>query len=173
MSSRPKPWYSERDCLVCTRSALSFCRNPLYSLAHAMWVKWWHHAKFQHFQSSFCSDFQFHGHFALYGKWLKNSTWCQKVLGIDGVALYGVYGTQKRLELYKFKKMKCPCNRWVLVRNLDTSKEIVQFVHEVRPVFAITLSTVLHTLCGWNDDTMPSFDIFRVHFVVIFNFTVI
>ena len=42
----------------------------------------------------------------------------------------------------KFKKMKCPCNRWVLVRNPDTPKEIVQFVHEVRPVFAATLSTL-------------------------------
>ena len=67
----------------------------------------------------------------------------------------------------------CPCNRWVLVRNPDTPKEIVQFVHEVRPVFAVTLSTLLHILCVWNDDTMPSFNIFRVHFVVIFNFTVI
>ena len=46
----------------------------------------------------------------------------------------------------KFKKMKCPRNRWVLVRNPDTSKEIVQYVHEVRPVFAVTLSTLLHTL---------------------------
>ena len=73
----------------------------------------------------------------------------------------------------KFKKMKCQCNRWVLVRNPDTSKEIVQFVDEVRPVFAVTLSTLLHMLCRWNDDTVPSFNIFRVHFVVIFNFTVI
>ena len=54
MSSRPKPWYSERDCLVCTRSASSFYRNPLYSFAHAMWVKWWYHAKFWHFHISFC-----------------------------------------------------------------------------------------------------------------------
>ena len=72
-----------------------------------------------------------------------------------------------------FKKMKCQSNRWVLVRNLDTPKEIVQFVHEVRPVFAVTLSTLLHMLCGWNDDTMPSVDIFRVQFVVIFYFTII
>ena len=57
--------------------------------------------------------------------------------------------------------------------NPDTPKEIIQFVHEVRPVFAVTLSTLLHMLCGWNDDTMPSSNIFRVHFVVIFNFTVI
>ena len=69
--------------------------------------------------------------------------------------------------------MKCPCNRWVLVKIPNTSKEIMQFVHEVRPVFAVTLYTLLHMLCGWNDDTMPSFEIFRVHFVVILNFTVI
>ena len=62
---RPKPSYFERDCLVCTRSASSFRRNPLYYFAHAMWVKWWYHARFQPFQSSFCSAFQFHGHLAL------------------------------------------------------------------------------------------------------------
>ena len=55
----------------------------------------------------------------------------------------------------------------------DTAKDIVQFVDEVRPVFAVTLSTLSHMLCGWNDDTIPSFNIFTVHFVVIFNFTVI
>ena len=64
MSSRPKPWYSERDCPVCTRGASSFRRDPLYSFAHATRAKWWYHAKFQHFQSSFCSDFQFHRHLA-------------------------------------------------------------------------------------------------------------
>ena len=53
MSSRPKPWYSERDCKVCTRGASSFRRDPLYSFAHAMRAKWRYHAKFQHFQSSF------------------------------------------------------------------------------------------------------------------------
>ena len=84
-----------------------------------------------------------------------------------------VRNAQKVWSCNKFKKMKCQCNRWVLVRNPDTPKEIVQFVHKVRPVFAVTLSTLLHMLCGWNDDTMPSFNIFRVHFVVIFNFTVI
>ena len=47
-----------------------------------------------------------------------------------------------------FKKMKSLCNRRVSVRNPDTSKEIVHFVHEVRPVFAVTLSTLLHMLCG-------------------------
>ena len=47
-----------------------------------------------------------------------------------------------------FQKMKCLCNRCVFVRNPDTSKEIVSFVHEVRPVFAVTLSTLLHMLRG-------------------------
>ena len=61
----PKPWYSKRVCPICTRSASSFCRDPLYSFAHAMRVIWWYHAKFQHFQDLFCSDFQFHGHLAL------------------------------------------------------------------------------------------------------------
>ena len=64
----------------------------------------------------------------------------------------------------KFKKMKCPCNRWVLVRNPDTPKEIAQFVHEVRPVSAITLSTFSHMLYGWNYYTMPTWNLFRVHF---------
>ena len=59
--------------------------------------------------------------------------------------------------------MKCLRNRWVFVLNPDTSKETVQFVHEVHPVFAVTLSTFYHILCVWNDDTMPSFNLFRVH----------
>ena len=59
--------------------------------------------------------------------------------------------------------MKSLCNRRVSVWNPDTSKEIVCFVHEVHPGFALTLSTFLHMLCGWNDDTMPTFNIFRVH----------
>ena len=50
----------------------------------------------------------------------------------------------------------------------DTLKEIVRFVDEVHPVFAVTFSTLSHMLCGSNDDTMPSFNISRVHFVVIF-----
>ena len=57
MSFRPKPWYFERDCPVCKQSASSFCRDPLYFFAHAMRVKWWYHAKFQPFQSSFVELF--------------------------------------------------------------------------------------------------------------------
>ena len=49
-------WY---HCPFCTRSASSFCRNPLNFLAHAMWMKWWYHANFQPFQSSFEMLFNF------------------------------------------------------------------------------------------------------------------
>ena len=63
MSFRLKPLYFERDGPVCTRSASSFCPNPLNFCAHVMWVKWWYHAKFQPFLSS-GSPFQFQGHLA-------------------------------------------------------------------------------------------------------------
>ena len=132
MSSCPKPWYSKRHCPVWTRSASSFFRNPLYSFSHAMWVKWWYHAKFQHFHSSLwfsispsfsslnksvtdwkiandvrmcwklmTSLWMMHTECKnrLEFKWLKKSKWCQNVLEIDDVALNGVYGTQKSLEL--------------------------------------------------------------------------
>ena len=56
------------------------------------------------------------------------------------------------------------CNRRVSVWNSDTSKEIVRFVHKVHPVFAVSLSTFLHMLCGWNGDTMPTWNLLRVHF---------
>ena len=65
MSFRLKPLYFERDGPVCTRSASSFCRNPLNFCAHVMWVKSWYHAKFPSFLSSGCSPFQFQGHLAV------------------------------------------------------------------------------------------------------------
>ena len=43
-----------------------------------------------------------------------------------------------------------------------TSKEMVEFVHEVHPIFAVTLSTFVNVLCWCNDDSMPSFDLFKV-----------
>ena len=49
---------------------------------------------------------------------------------------------RKSLELKYVQKIEFPLyNRHVVVRNADTSKEIVQFVHEVHPVFPVTLST--------------------------------
>ena len=160
MSFRMKSWYFESDCPFCTRSASSFSRDPLYFFAHAMRVKWWYHAKFQPFQSSFEMLFSFRKSERI-EKWWCGFEWC-------------ILNAKKVWSCNKFKKWSAGlCNRWVFVRNPDTSKEIVQFVHEVHPVFAVTISTPLHMLCGWNDDTMPSSNIFRFHFVVIFNFTVI
>ena len=75
-----------------------------------------------------------------------------------------ILNTEKLWISNKFDKMKSHRNRWVSVWNPDTSKEIVNFVHEVHPVFSVTLSTFLHLLCGWNDDTMPTFNLFRFHF---------
>ena len=59
--------------------------------------------------------------------------------------------------------MKSLCNRRVSGWNPDTLKEFVRFVHEAHPAFAVTHSTFLHMLCGYNDDTMPTFNLFRVH----------
>ena len=84
-------------------------------------------------------------------KWWCGFEWC-------------ILNTQKVRSSNKFWKMKSLCNRRVSGWNPDTLKEIVRFVHEVHPVFAVTLSTFLHMLCGWNDDIMPTFNIFRVHF---------
>ena len=83
-------------------------------------------------------------------KWWCGFEWC-------------ILNTQKVRSSNKFKKMKSLCNRRVSVWNLDTLKKIVRFVHEVHPVFAVTLSTFLHMLCGSNDDIMPTFNLFRVH----------
>ena len=70
-----------------------------------------------------------------------------------------ILNTEKLWSSNKFKKMKSLCNKRVSVWNPDTSKEIVRFVHEVHPVFAVTLSTFLHMICGSNDDTMPTFNL--------------
>ena len=74
-----------------------------------------------------------------------------------------ILNTEKLWSSNKFKKLKSLCNRQGSVWNPDTSKEIVCFVHEVHLVFAVSLYTFLHMLCGWNDDTMPTFNLFRVH----------
>jgi hypothetical protein len=141
MSFCPKPRYFERDCPVCTRSASNFCRNPLIFLAYAMWVKWWYHANFS-LSEFICSAFQFQGHLAQkIIKCMKNNRWSQKWLKIYDVALNGAFWTHKKSGVKISSKNVILCNRWVFVRNPDTSKEIVHFVHEVHPVFALTLST--------------------------------
>ena len=101
-----KPWYFERDCPFCTRSAFSYCRNPLNFLASSMWVKWWYHAKFQPFQSSFVELFIFMGHIAQkIRKCVQNNKWSQKGLKIDDVALNGAFWTHKKSGVQiSFKK---------------------------------------------------------------------
>ena len=74
-----------------------------------------------------------------------------------------ILNTEKLWSWNKFKKMKSLCNTRVSMWYPDTSKEIVPFVHEVHPAFAVSLSTFLHMLCGWNDDTMTTWNLFRVH----------
>ena len=59
------------------------------------------------------------------------------------------------------------------VWNPCTLKEMVQFVHDVYPVFAVIVSTFVHMLCGSIDDTMPSFNLFCVQVVVLSNYRVI
>ena len=143
MSLRPKPWYFERDCPFCRRSASSFCRNPLNFLAHAMWVKWLYHANFQTFQRSFVVLVSFHGHLAQKYEWMpeKDQMKSERVENCWCGFEWCILNTQRVWSSNKFKIMKSLCNRWVFVPNPDTSKEIVSFVHEVHPVFAVTLST--------------------------------
>ena len=160
-----KPWYFEWDCPCCTRSASSFCRSPRYFLAYAMWVKWWHHANFQPFQSSFVVLFSISGSYSS-----KKSVNAWKITNEvrkgwkSMMWLWMVhFENRKTRSSNKFKKMKSLCNRRVSVWNPDTSNEIVRFVHEVHPVFIVSLSTFFHMLCVWNYDTLPTFNLFRVH----------
>ena len=109
--------------------------------------------------------FQFQGLIAqIISNCMKNNKWSQKGLKIDDAALNGAFWAQKNYGVQiSSKKMKSLCNRQVSVWNSNTSKEIVRFIHEVHPVFYVSGSTFLHMLCGWNDDTMPTFNLFRVH----------
>ena len=106
-----------KSCPVCTRSASSFCHNPLNFCTHVMWVKWWYHAKFQPFLSSGCSPFQFQGHLAENKSWnaWKISDEVRKGWNFSMWLLMLYVGCKKSLELNKLRKIKCLCNRWVFV----------------------------------------------------------
>ena len=70
------------------------------------------------------------------------------------MALNDAFWTQKNNGVQiSSKKMKSLCNRRVSVWNPDTSKEIVRFVHEVYPVFAVT--SVLSRTCYVGEMMMP------------------
>ena len=127
MSFCVKPLYFERDGPVCTRSASSFCRNPLNFCTHVMWVKWWYHAKFQPFLSPGCSAFQFQGHLA---ENKSVNAWKISNEVIKGwnfsMWLWMLHvGWKKILSWNKLRKMKCLCNRWVFDWNPCTLKEMV------------------------------------------------
>ena len=120
MSFRLKPLYFERDGPVCTRSASSFCRNPLNSCTYVMWVKWWYHAKFHPFLSSCCCPFQFECHLAenkSLNAW-KISNEVRKGWNFSMCLEWCILNAKKVLSWNKFRKMKCLCNRWVFVWTL-------------------------------------------------------
>ena len=145
-----KPLYFERDGPVCTRSASSFCRNPLNFWTQVMWVKWLYHGNFQPFLSSGCSPFQFQGHLAenkLWNAW-KISNKVRKGWNFSMCLWMLQVGCKKILSWNNLRKMKCLCNRWVFVWNPYTLKKMIQFVHEVHSVFVVILSTFAHMLCG-------------------------
>ena len=98
MSFHSKPYYFERDCLDCTRSASCFSRNPLNFLAHAMWAQLWYHANFQPFQSSFAVLVNFRVILAQNKSWnaWKIANEVRKGLKRDDVALTRAYWMQKK-----------------------------------------------------------------------------
>ena len=90
-------WNPHTSKEIVTRSASSFSRNPLNFLALAMWVKWWYHANFQPFQSSFVVLFNVRViKLKKISKCMKNSKWSQKRLKIDEVDSNGAYWTHKK-----------------------------------------------------------------------------
>ena len=76
---------------------IQFFRNPLNFLAHAKWVKWWYHAKFQTFQSSFAVIFEFRVIIAQNKSWnaWKIANEVRKGLKSDDVASNGAYWKHK------------------------------------------------------------------------------
>ena len=76
---------------------IQFLRNHLNFLAHAMWMKWWYHANFQPFQSSFEMLFNFRVLLLkIISKCMKNNKWSPKGLKNDNVALNGAFWTHKK-----------------------------------------------------------------------------
>ena len=111
-----------------------------------------------------CSAFVLQGHLAQnksLNAWKKQMK-SERVEILECGFEWCILNEKNVLSWNKYRKIKCLCNRWVFVGNPYTLKEMVQFVHEVHPVFAVILSTFAQMLCGSNDDTMPSFNHFWV-----------
>ena len=73
----------------------------------------------------------------------------------DDVALNGAFWTHKKSGVQiRVKKWNPFVTDEFPYEILILWKRLSVFVHEVHPVFAVTLSTFLHMLCRWNDDIM-------------------
>ena len=169
-----KSWYFERDCPFCTRSASSFCRHPLNFLAHAMWMKWWYHANFQPFQSSFEMLFNFMVLLLkIISKCMKNNKWSQKGLKIDDVPLNGVFWTQKNYGVQissrkwnPFVTVEFPYETLILRERLSVSyTKCIQFFR--KPLYFLAHAMWVK---WWYD---ANFQPFQSSFVVLFNFRVL
>ena len=110
MSFRMKPSNFEGDGSVCTRSASSFCRNPLYFCTHAMWVKWWYNDKFQSFQSR-CVFVRNPSYFDGDGPACTRSasSFCRNPLNFRILAVWVKWWYHAKFQPFQ--------SRWVFVRN--------------------------------------------------------
>ena len=99
-------WYFERDCPFCTRSASSFCRNPLNFL-HI--ICGWNDdtmPTFNLFRVHLkCFSILGSCSFKIISKCMKNNKWSQKGLKNDDVALNGAFWAHKKSGVQiRFKK---------------------------------------------------------------------
>ena len=110
-----KPWYFERDCPFCTRSASSFCRHTLNCLAHSMWVKWWYHAKFHPFQISFVLFQAFTHIFELNDHEIeKHYKWSLKRLKVGMVSSFHPHSMFQKVERVTTKTWCTSCTKWTI-----------------------------------------------------------
>ena len=107
------------------------------------------------FSEIICSAFQFNGHLARKYEWMpeKEQMKSKRVENWSCGFECCILNTERLWSSNKFKKMKSLCNRRVSVWNPDTSKEIVCFVHEVHPVFAV--SSLLCCRCYVGEMMIP------------------
>ena len=103
---------------------------------------------------------------------MKNTKWSQKGLKFQYVALNVACWMQKKswVEISLEKWNAFVTDEFSSETLVLWKRSMVQFVHEVHPVFAVILSTFAHMLCGSNDDTMPSLNLFWVQVVALFQF---
>ena len=93
----------------------------------------------------------------------KNNKWSQKGLKIDDVALNGAFWTQENYGVQISSKKRNPFVTDEFPYETLILRKRLSVCTRSASIFAVTLSTFLHMLCGWNDDTMPTFNLFRVH----------